>query len=254
MPPDANEGELSLAKAQVVRNVRLARLARARPLLLQYQLRLHPFDNCLWTPTGTDAVLGLFEGGPQTTFKGKRLADGVEALIGAFYLAGAAAEAAQNTTAAAAAARGGRGAGVRDVQGQNQGHGPAAAAAAAVGVDSEVYGVDAPSVPALLDAASWVWHRVSQPGLEAAAALCEVLEVLPQGERVCGQKEGGRGVWRPPHPLGSVDGGERGCPAALCQVLEILLVACDCTVRLSSLKLMLSRLPSPPPPHTCRCA
>jgi hypothetical protein len=177
MPPDANEGELSLAKAQVVRNVRLARLARARPLLLQYQLRLHPFDNCLWTPTGTDSILGLFEGGQQTTFKGKRLADGVEALIGAFYLAGAAAEAAENTTAAAA---GGAGTGSG-----TQGQGPAAAAAAAGGVDSEVYGVDAPSVPALLDAASWVWHRVSQPGLEAAAALCEVLEVLPQGEGVC---------------------------------------------------------------------
>jgi len=162
MPGDANEGELSVAKAQVVRNVRLARLARSKPLLLQYQLRMHPFDNCLWTPNGCDSVLGLFDNGPQTTFKGKRLADGIEALIGAFYLSGAAAEAAQNTAAAAAAGTA-----------RNR---PAA------GQDSEIYGVEEPSVPAMLDAASWVWHRVSQPGLEAAAALCEVLEVLPQGE------------------------------------------------------------------------
>lgn len=162
MPGDANEGELSVAKAQVVRNVRLARLGRSKPLLLQYQLRMHPFDNCLWTPNGCNSVLGLFDNGPQTTFKGKRLADGIEALIGAFYLSGAAAEAAQNTAAAAAAG-----------SARNR---PAA------GQDSEIYGVEEPSVPAMLDAASWVWHRVSQPGLEAAAALCEVLEVLPQGE------------------------------------------------------------------------
>jgi hypothetical protein len=175
MPPDANEGELSVAKAQVVRNVRLARLARSRPLLLQYQLRLHPYDSCLWTPNGCDAVLGLFEGGPKTTFKGKRLADGIESLIGAFYLTGAAAEAAKNVAAAGAAAGSGTPAAAAAAAG--------AAAGAAGGVkDSEVYGVEEPSVPALLDAASWVWHRVSQPGLEAAAALCEVLEVLPAGE------------------------------------------------------------------------
>jgi hypothetical protein len=174
MPDNTNEGELSVAKAQVVRNVRLARLARSKPLLMQYQLRIHPFDNYLWTPNGCDSVLGLFDGGPKTTFKGKRLADGIESLIGAFYLTGAAAEAARNTAAAAT--------------GSDGPPNRTAAAAAAAGLGSEIYGVNEPSVPALLDAASWVWHRVSQPGLEAAAALCEVLEVLPAGKE--GKKEG----------------------------------------------------------------
>jgi hypothetical protein len=189
MPDDANEGELSVAKAQVVRNVRLARLARSKPLLMQYQLRIHPSDNYLWTPNGCESVLGLFDDGFQTAFQGKRLADGIESLIGAFYLTGAAAEAARNTTAAATGVAG-----------------PLNGTAAAARRGSEIYGVDEPSVPALLDAASWVWHRVSQPGLEAAAALCEVLEVLPAGEfpiHGCLQTplESNKDMCAPPQPL-----------------------------------------------------
>jgi hypothetical protein len=153
-----------------VRNVRLARLGRSAPLLLQYQLRLHPFDSGLWTPNGCDSVLGLFDEGPVTVFRGKRLADGVESLIGAFYLAGAAQEAARDASTAAAAKAAAAGAAAASGGG-----------GAGAGATSEVYGVQAPSVPAMLDAAAWVWHRVSQPGLEAAAALGEVLGVLPVG-------------------------------------------------------------------------
>lgn len=181
-------------------------MARSRPLLLQYQLRVHPFDACLWTPNGCGSALGLFEGGPTTTFKGKRLADGIESLIGAFYLTGAAAEAAAEAAAAETAAATGTArtaAGERAGDADRTAGGAAGAgggkttAAAGLSVsgfglgDSEIYGVQEPSVPALLDAAAWVWHRVSQPGLEAAAALCEVLEVLPVGG--CGVSQGCKG-------------------------------------------------------------
>jgi hypothetical protein len=191
LPGDANEGELSVAKARLVRNLRLAQLGSAAPLLLQYQLRSHPFDNSLWTPDGNGSVLGLMRAGCQHAFKGKRIADGVESLIGAFYVAGAAREAAEATAGAgagcdAAAVGGGLGAaaagGVNggassgSGSGLQQGAAPAAAAAAAgtAGVGSGC---------AADDAASWVWHRVSGPGLVAAAALCEALNVLPAGEQ-----------------------------------------------------------------------
>jgi hypothetical protein len=171
LPSDANEGELSVAKARMVRNLRLAQLGASTPLLLQYQLRSHPFDNSLWTPDGSDDVLGLMRGGWQHTFKGKRIADGVESLIGAFYVAGAAREAAEATAGAAAS--------------------PAAAAAAACGVGVGGLGGAAGSSSrgvkdATADAAAWVWHRVSGPGLVAAAALCEALNVLPAGESGAG--------------------------------------------------------------------
>lgn len=156
LPTDANEGELSMGKARLVRNLRLAQLGSNSPLLLQYQLRFHPFDNSLWTPTGDSSVLGLFAGSAAHTLKGKRIADGIESLIGAFYLAGAAQEAAQATA------------------GSSSGTAAAAAAAASSAGGGGGGG--------LCDAASWVWHRVSRPGLVAAAALCEALSVLPAGE------------------------------------------------------------------------
>jgi hypothetical protein len=160
LPNDANEGELSVAKARLLRNLRLAQLGANSPLLLQYQLRSHPFDNSLWTPDGSDNVMGLMRGGWQHTFKGKCIADGVESLIGAFYVAGAAREAAEATAGA----------------------GSAAAAAAACGVGVGGVGGAGGSSSGAADAAAWVWHRVSGPGLVAAAALCEALNVLPAGE------------------------------------------------------------------------
>lgn len=156
-PPDANEGELSVAKARIIRNLRLAQLGRSAPLYLQYQLRSFPYDNSLWTPTGTQSVLGLFEDGRTYTCKGKRIADGVESLIGAFYIAGAAKEAALKVVAAGAGPGG---------------DSTAATAAAAAGLSGN----------SSADVTSWVWHRVSRGGLVAAAAFCEVVGVLPAGE------------------------------------------------------------------------
>jgi hypothetical protein len=165
LPQDANEGELSVAKARLVRNLRLAQLGSNLPLLLQYQLRSHPFDNSLWTPDGSSSVMGLLQGGGKHTMKGKRIADGVESLIGAFYLAGAAREAAEATAGAGAAAA--------------AGSNTSCTKAATAGTSSS--GSKGGSAS---DAAAWVWHRVSGPGLVAAAALCEALNVLPAGEGV----------------------------------------------------------------------
>ena len=86
----------------------------------------------------------------QGAFRGKRLADGMESLIGAYYLAGAAAEAEANMPSAAAAGDGGGGS--------------AAAMSAAMLADFN----DRP---------------VSAAGLTAAAGLCEAMGVLPPGER-----------------------------------------------------------------------
>jgi hypothetical protein len=165
-----------VAKARLVRNLRLAQLGASSPLLLQYQLRSHPFDNSLWTPDGSNNVLGLMRGGWQHTFKGKRIADGVESLIGAFYVAGAAREAAEATAGAASAAAAACGVGVGGLGGAEPGGSSRGVqdAAAAAGVGGSSSGA--------ADAAAWVWHRVSGPGLVAAAALCEALNVLPAGE------------------------------------------------------------------------
>lgn len=91
LPRDTNEGELSVIKARLVRNVRLARIATTQPLLLQYRLLLYPATAALWTPTGDVVALGLFSAGPLAIMRGKRFADCMEALIGAMYVAGAAA-------------------------------------------------------------------------------------------------------------------------------------------------------------------
>jgi hypothetical protein len=179
LPQDANEGELSVAKARLVRNLRLAQLGSNLPLLLQYQLRSHPFDNSLWTPDGSSSVMGLLQGGGKHTMKGKRIADGVESLIGAFYLAGAAREAAEATAGAGAAAAAGHGDGLMSAAAAD-GSNPSCTKAATAGTSSS--GSKGGSAS---DAAAWVWHRVSGPGLVAAAALCEALNVLPAGDWRC---------------------------------------------------------------------
>jgi dsRNA-specific ribonuclease len=141
--PNSNEGELSVAKARLVRNVALAAAAQAPQLALPAHLLLVPYSAARYTPTGalargsgsgggggsggsgSSVPLRLLAQPQQAAMQGKRLADAVEALIGGVYL-----------TAAAAAAT----------------------AAAADG--------DAP---------------VSQAGLQAAARFCDAAGVLPSG-------------------------------------------------------------------------
>jgi hypothetical protein len=184
LPRDANEGQLSVAKARLVRNLRLAQLGCSTPLLLQYQLRSHPFDNSLWTPDGSSSVLGLLQNGGRHTFKGKRIADGVEALIGALYLAGVAREAAQGAAAGPAAAPAAAGlAGLTSVNTNGSSTAMSGRSGSAVGAAAGV-GSSSSSAKGGADAAAWVWHRVSGPGLVAAAALCEALNVLPAGEKL----------------------------------------------------------------------
>ncbi|WIA14737.1 hypothetical protein OEZ85_003223 [Tetradesmus obliquus] len=161
-PADANEGELSVQKATLVRNVELARKAHGRgsQLQLDRHMLLLPFSSVVhcadaYTPTGaypgssssssssSSWAIGLQR--PQSCErqeKGKRLADGVEALIGAVYLTAAAAAAAPN--------------GVVGSTGS----------AAVQGV---MAGSSGSSMP------------VSERGLAAAAAFCEAIGVLPPG-------------------------------------------------------------------------
>lgn len=160
-----NEGQLSVAKARIIRNVELARKAQAPTLSLQQHLHLLPYKSDLYTPTGHLQSAGpagaaaptssmhsssSSRTGPRGLFlrpqgsesaglpidsegfggqcNGKRLADGVEALIGAVYLSAEA---------------------------------EAGGAAGRKGVGS----------------ATPVW----EPGLAAAAVFCEATGVLPPG-------------------------------------------------------------------------
>jgi dsRNA-specific ribonuclease len=128
-PPDKNEGELSVDKATAIRNVQLAAIAQRPHLSLQQHLHLLPYRSDLYTPTGhlhmdqssasaptynSSSSNGARRAGPigllmrpnqgsnsrpiedepfETEKAGKRLADCVEALIGAVYLSAAAQEA-----------------------------------------------------------------------------------------------------------------------------------------------------------------
>lgn len=121
-PVTANEGELSVQKARTVRNVELAEKAQqSQYLQLQKHLLLLPYQAADYMPTGSypgcvnnsntstgcsgdsssamQAPVGLLAQPLSREAKGKRLADCVEALIGAVYLTAAA-------EAAAAAANG----------------------------------------------------------------------------------------------------------------------------------------------------
>jgi hypothetical protein len=159
-PADANEGELSVQKATLVRNVQLARKARGQNSLLQLErhmllLPLSSVKDCAsdYTPTGTypgssssstGCAVGLQRPSScEREERGKRLADGVEALIGAVYL-----------TAAAA---------VAGASGMSEG------GAAAQGI------VGRSSMP------------VSEQGLAAAAAFCEAVGILPPGAQYAGR-------------------------------------------------------------------
>jgi hypothetical protein len=156
---DANEGELSVQKATLVRNVALVRKAQGPHSQLQLDrhmllLPLSSVKDCAadYTPTGSypqansSSSRGFAVGLQRPSScerleRGKRLADGVEALIGAVYL-----------TAAAAAGGGGGGGG-------------AVLPGAGVGPQSS----SSSSMP------------VSEQGLAAAAAFCEAVGILPPG-------------------------------------------------------------------------
>lgn len=176
--PSTNEGELSVSKARIIRNVQLASKAQEPHLSLQQHLHLLPYQPELYTPTGylpaesgeglapaataaaaaapvslyapaqagsnpAGRVLSWQGEAQEVTVKGKRLADSVEALIGAVYLAGAAA---------------------------------AGGSSAATGTALGVGGVGGDHPP------------VSDAGLAASAAFCEAAGILPAG----GWRPGGR--------------------------------------------------------------
>lgn len=146
-----------MQKATIIRNVALARKAQDSALSLQHHLHLLPYHPDQYTPTGhlpaaaaavgssgssQTGPLGLFSQPLQSSKPGKRLADCVEALIGAVYLSAAAK--ARSVPAATS---------------------PATGAGGAAGVSSE--------------------QPVSDAGLAAAAAFCEAVGVLPEGEDLC---------------------------------------------------------------------
>lgn len=106
-----------MKKATIIRNVELARKAQNPHLSLQQHLHLHRYQPDLYTPTGhlpagqqagtaaTAAAagpVGLYALSQQQPIRirGKRLADCVEALIGAVYLSATAAAAGGSAAAA----------------------------------------------------------------------------------------------------------------------------------------------------------
>jgi hypothetical protein len=153
----ANEGELSVTKARMIRNFALAEVAKGDVLQMANLLHLLPFNAALYTPTGScgasssggnsmkhdkGAAIKLLQqystpDGSVCEQRGKKLADAVEALIGAIYL-----------TAASA--------GLRSQPGSNSSN-----------------------------TSSILHSGVSSVGLAAAAAFCKAVQVLPAGELPC---------------------------------------------------------------------
>jgi hypothetical protein len=201
-PTSVNEGELSVAKATIIRNVALARKALEPSLSLQQHLHLLPYHSDLYSPTGhlpatnSSSSSGGGKTGPiglflrdrtassvpieseafEVEIRGKRLADCVEALIGAVYLSAAA----KADSAEAEAAAGGGSWGVSSI--------------------SSVM-------------------PVSEAGLAAAAAFCEAAGVLPTGGcwlccTVAARDRIAAGSWVS-QLSGKVDGGREGTGCAV---------------------------------------